>query len=188
MKIVFAQGNPGIEYVNTRHNAGSMVLDRFAKERDIEWKEQTKFNAYVAETVISGEKVILAKPTTFYNETGISARKLIDFYKLDPAEDLLVIHDDLAIDFGTIRVREQGSDAGNNGIKSLNGHIGEKYHRIRIGICNELREQLDDADFVLGKFSAEESEHLKEEIIPQAIELIEQFCASSLKITSHKTK
>lgn len=188
MKIIFAQGNPGLEYTKTRHNGGFMVLDTLVNETGIDWKKQPKFNAEIAEAIIAGEKVLLVKPATFYNETGISVRKLIDFFKLDQSKDLLVIHDDLALDFGVIRVREQGSDAGNNGIKSINEHIGKNYTRIRIGICNELRGQKGDADFVLSKFSAEESEHLKNEVIPKAIKLIGQFCAGNLKITSHRTK
>ncbi|MDD3035370.1 MAG: aminoacyl-tRNA hydrolase [Candidatus Saccharimonadaceae bacterium] len=188
MKVIFGQGNPGVNYAKTRHNVGFITLDALANKINAQWKEQTKFNAFVAETVIADEKVLLVKPATYYNETGVSARKIMDYYKLDPSSDLLVIHDDLALNFGIIRIREQGSDAGNNGIKSLIKHIGENFVRIRIGILNEFRDQKNDADFVLDKFSAEESKHFKDEIIPQVTELIEQYCTGNLKVTSHKTK
>ena len=184
MKIIFAQGNPEPEFTGSRHNVGFAVLNQLATELNTKWTNKSKFNAYTTEIEIDGEKIILIKPTTYYNETGLSARKIIDFYKID-LSDLLVIHDDLALLFGTIRVRKQGSDAGNNGIKSLNSHIGENYTRIRIGISNDLRQQMDDASFVLGKFNADEISKLKDNIIPQTVELVNQFCKNTLEITSH---
>lgn len=187
MKLIFAQGNPGSEYANSRHNVGFSVLDTLADKIGAKWKDQPKFHAITAEMTIAGEKTLLVKPSTFYNETGVSARKIIDFYKLDPTSDLMVIYDDLVLPFGTIRVREQGRDAGNNGIKSLNTHLGQQYTRIRIGTLNELRDRMDDATFVLSKFSTDELNQLEKNVIPQAIDLIEQFCNKTIKPTSHKT-
>ncbi len=183
MKLVLAQGNPGSDYDRTRHNVGFNVLDKFAETQNLTWSEKSKFKALIAEATLQGEKVILVKPTTFYNETGQSARQLIDFYHLNPAEDLLVIHDDLALPFGTIRTRRQGSDGGNNGIKSLNSHLGPDYHRMRIGIGNELRDRIDDADFVLGRFSADESKIL-DDIINKATDIIDSFIAGSIDLTT----
>ena len=160
MKVIFAQGNPGSQYAHSRHNAGFIMINRLAKQWEVEFIKKSKLHADIAEKTIEGEKVLLVKPTTFYNETGQSARLLIDFYKLDPATDLLVIHDDLALPFGTIRTRSKGSDAGNNGIKSLNAHLGSDYARIRIGIYSELRDRINDADFVLAAFSIDEKNAL----------------------------
>ena len=101
---------------------------------------------------------------------------------------MLVIHDELALPFGTIRVRETGSDAGNNGIKSLNAHLGPAYSRIRIGIWNELRDKMDDAAFVLSKFSAEETKGLNEMVKNTITPLITQFVDGSLAPSSHKTQ
>jgi PTH1 family peptidyl-tRNA hydrolase len=179
MKIIFAQGNPGIKYQKSRHNTGFFLLDRFAETTQGTWVEKKKFNAQILETSIAGEKVLLVKPTTFYNDTGLSARKLIDFYTIDPATDFLVIHDDLALPMGTIRTRTQGSDAGNNGIKSLNQHIGQDYHRIRIGIWNALRDRMDDVEFVLGNFSAGDTDILTK-LSPTLNSYIEQFVQGSL--------
>src|SRR4051812_44656762 len=120
MKVIFAQGNPGNEYTTTRHNVGFFMLDRYARDNGGEFIKKAKFHADIAELSINSEKVLIVKPTTFYNDTGQSARLLIDFYKLDPSTDFLVIHDDLALPLGTVRTRDKGSDAGNNGIKSLN--------------------------------------------------------------------
>ncbi|MNR44856.1 Peptidyl-tRNA hydrolase [compost metagenome] len=97
-----------------------------------------------------------------------------------------MVHDDLALPLGTIRTREKGSDAGNNGIKSLNAHLGPNYSRVRIGIKNELHSRIPDVDFVLGHFSKDETEILTTTIIPKTIELIEHFCADELQTTSHK--
>ncbi|MBC7943242.1 aminoacyl-tRNA hydrolase [Candidatus Saccharibacteria bacterium] len=186
MKLILGQGNPGTKYDRTRHNVGFYSLNQFAISHDLTWSEKSKFKALLAETTINGEKVILAKPTTYYNETGISARKLIDFYSLDPKSDLLVIHDDLALPLGTIRTRKQGSDAGNNGIKSLNSHLGPDYHRVRIGIWNELRDHMDDAEFVLSRFNKDESNNLRTVVVPKVVELIDTFCKKGLESTSHK--
>lgn len=163
-----------------------MAIDAFAAEHGASFAEKSKFQAYIAELSIAGDKVLLVKPTTFYNEVGVSARALIDFYKLSPATDMLVIHDDLALPFGTIRVRKKGSDAGNNGIKSLNAHIGQEYARLRVGIAIPERTS-DDASFVLGRFASDEIASLQKDIIPKLQELINDFLAGKLEDTSHKT-
>lgn len=185
MKIILAQGNPGPNYAQTRHNVGFMVLDALAYKSNVQFIEKSRYGILSAEVSIAGEKVLLIKPTTFYNDTGLAARKLVDFYKINPTNDLLVIHDDLALPFGTIRVRGGGSDGGNNGIKSLNNHIGPYYNRVRIGILNEFRDHANDADFVLSKFSSIESKALKDSLIPHTIELIEQFSAGHVNHTSY---
>ena len=184
MKIILAQGNPEARFNGTRHNVGFAVVDALASAHDAAWTTKSKFHASICELTISGQKVLLVKPTTFYNETGVSARALTDFYSVDPATDLLVVHDELALPFGTIRTRAQGSDAGNNGIKSINNHIGPGYHRIRIGVANDLRDRMDDADFVLGTFSASENDALPQ-LIAETNPLIHAFISGDLP---HHTK
>lgn len=179
MKIIFAQGNPGPSYTNTRHNIGFLCIDAFVQETGESFSDKSKFNALIAELTVAGEKILFVKPTTFYNETGLSLRKIQDFYKCD-VRDILVIHDELALPFGKIRVRHSGSDAGNNGIKSLNNHIGEDYTRLRIGIWNELRERMHDADFVLSQFSGNEKAVLKKTLFSKTNELIDQFIRAGL--------
>ena len=186
MKIIFAQGNPGANYRNTRHNIGFMAIDKVAQENSASFSSKSKFQAEIAELTLEGEKLLLVKPSTFYNETGIAARQLIDFYKLIPATDFLVIHDELALPFGVVRTRTQGSDAGNNGIKSLNAHLGPQYARIRIGIYSSLRDQTDDANFVLGNFSADEKSSL-DAIFTHVYYFIEQFLKNSFEPTSRAT-
>ncbi|NCC20585.1 aminoacyl-tRNA hydrolase [Candidatus Saccharibacteria bacterium] len=184
MKLIFAQGNIGAEYVGTRHNIGFMVIDNLRARIDApDFQEKRKFQAYMSETTYGGEKILLAKPTTFYNLTGQSARKITDFYHI-PLEDVLVIHDDLALKFGTIRVRLGGSDAGNNGIKSLNAHVGKDYWRLRVGIGAAERDIMADADFVLGRFSAAEKEVINNYLLHDSIPLIEQFITNQISPTS----
>jgi len=186
MKIIFAQGNPDIKYKNTRHNTGFLILDALGEKYDAEWRAIDKYKGLISNVVIDGEKVILVKPLSYYNDTGMVARLLIDYYKLTPSDDFLVVHDDLALPLGTIRVRESGSDAGNNGIKSLNQHLGAEYQRIRVGIWTEDRDKMDDVNFVLGTFPKTEFDTLKKDIIPKSIELIEAFIQEKLEVSSLK--
>lgn len=186
MKIIFAQGNPEPKYSLTRHNVGFSILNKLAEELKVKWIKKDKFHAYISEIEINNEKTLLIKPDTYYNETGLLLRKIIDFYKIKPEKDLIVLHDDLNLPFGSIRVRDKGSDGGNNGIKSINEHIGKDYPRIRIGIDNSLRDKIDDADFVLSKFNTKELKYLREFLTPKIIDLIKQFCDQKLIITSYK--
>ena len=187
MKIILAQGNPGIGYTQTRHNIGFRVLEALTDWENVRWKTMPKLHAYIAEVTLNDEKVVLVRPTTFYNETGRAAQAIIHFYKIDQENDFLVIHDDLALPFGTLRVRQKGSDAGNNGIKSINAEIGENYWRLRIGIWNELRNRMDDAAFVLSSFSGGEQKALHETVIPHALQIIDIFTKGDIEAHSHQT-
>ena len=177
MKLIFAQGNPSAQYARTRHNVGWQCLDVLAG--DTSFAAKPKFFADIAEITEASEKCLLVKPQTFYNETGRSLRALMDFYKLSP-DDVLVIHDELMLDFGKVRVRHSGRDAGNNGLKSLNTYVGEGFTRIRIGIATPMRQQMGDTAFVLGLFSTDEQGVLDHEIIPAVATLAREFAAAPL--------
>lgn len=185
MKLVFGLGNPGKQYVGTRHNIGFETLDSFGIKQVSGFVLKDKFKAEMAEVNFNGEKLLLARPLTFYNEVGISYRAICDFYKLLP-EDTLIVHDELALPFGTVRVREGGSDAGNNGIKSINLHGGSESYRIRVGVSNDDRQVFGDVDFVLGKLGAKELKRLQTDILPTLHALIEDFANGRLAVTSHK--
>ena len=185
MKVILALGNPGEKYVHTRHNAGFLVVDQLAAEQGVQFSNKPKFSADIAELNMSGEKILLVKPTTYYNEVGISARAILDFYKLT-LDDLLIIHDDTALDFGKIRVRKGGRDAGSNGLKSLHAHIGADFWHIRIGTDNLLRRQIGDVDFVLSKFNADEQKILRDWTIPESIKLIGTFLDDTIEPLSIK--
>ena len=185
MKVILALGNPGEKYVHTRHNAGFLVVDQLAAEQGVQFSNKPKFFADIAELNMSGEKVLLVKPTTHYNEVGIAARAILDFYKLT-LNDLLIIHDDTALDFGKIRVRKGGRDAGSNGLKSLHTHIGADFWHIRIGTDNLLRRQIGDVNFVLSKFNADEQKILRDWTIPESIKLIGTFLDDTIEPLSVK--
>jgi len=185
MKLIFGLGNPGPDYTGTRHNLGFLTLEALADECGASFSEKSKFKALIAECRVDGEKVLLAKPTTFYNLAGESYRAICDFYKLAP-EDTLIVHDELALPFGTVRARQGGSDAGNNGIKSVNLHGGEASKRLRIGIANDKLHVTADTEFVLGRFSAEEATALKETILPNLRSMCHDFVTGNHPHTSHK--
>lgn len=184
MKLIIGLGNPEERYKYTRHNVGFRVLTTYADRQSISYQLKERFKAYVAEYTHDGEKVILVKPTTYYNSVGEAARLLADFYKVEAA-DILVVHDELALPFGTIRTRIGGSDAGNNGIKSMNQHVGMETARIRIGVYNELRDRIDDADFVLSNFTKDETEILEVQLFNKAHQLIDDFISGSFDHATH---
>ncbi|QJU04898.1 aminoacyl-tRNA hydrolase [Candidatus Saccharibacteria bacterium oral taxon 488] len=185
MKVILALGNPGEKYVHTRHNAGFLVIDQLAAGQSAQFSNKPKFSADIAELNMSGEKILLVKPTTHYNDVGISARAILDFYKLT-LDDLLIIHDDTALDFGKIRVRKGGRDAGSNGLKSLHAHIGSDFWHIRIGTDNLLRRQVSTDRFVMMNFNSDELTILKNWTIPTAQTMIHDFLSDHISAISVK--
>lgn len=162
IKLIVGLGNPGNKYDGTRHNIGFAVIDMFRENNDFpDWQEKSKFKAFVSEDFIAGKKIILAKPTTFMNDSGQAVRALKDFYRVDD-KDIIVIHDELDLPFETVKQKLGGGSAGNNGIKSIIAHIGENFSRVRVGVRNDLLDTMDSADFVLAKFSKDEQKKLPE--------------------------
>lgn len=186
MKLILAQGNPGPEYARSRHNIGFMALDYLHEHQNlVDFQPKSKFQALISELSAGNDKIILAKPTTFYNETGRSARAIADFYQI-ATNNILLIHDELALDFGTIRVRSSGSDAGNKGVRSLTSHLGPDFWRIRIGINNPLTEHMDNADFVLSRLSEQEKKALTDSILPEVCSLVKSFIDGDIEPSSRQ--
>ena len=185
MKVILALGNPGEKYVHTRHNAGFLVIDQLAAGQNTQFSSKPKFFSDIAELNMSGAKILLVKPTTYYNEVGIAARAILDFYKL-ALDDLLIIHDDTDLDFGKIRVRKGGRDAGSNGLKSLHTHIGADFWHIRIGTDNLLRRQVSTDRFVMMNFNSDELTILKNWAIPTAQTMIHDFLSDHISAISVK--
>ena len=158
MKVIIGLGNPGKKYEKTRHNIGFIAIDSLRKKLNIS-DEREKFQAFMSEKNIDGEKVIFLKPQTFMNLSGNSVIEIVNFYKLDPKKDIIVIYDDMDLPFGDIRIREKGSSAGHNGIKSIISHIGEEFVRIKCGIG--VKEK-DAIEHVLGEFNQTEQKGLDE--------------------------
>ena len=151
MYIIVGLGNPGKDYKNTRHNIGFDVIDVLADQENISVMEK-KHKALIGKGVIAGQKVILAKPQTFMNLSGESVRSLLDYYKADEAEELIVISDDISLPPGQIRIRKKGSAGGHNGLKNIIAHLGhDSFQRIKMGV-GEKPKGYDLADYVLGHF------------------------------------
>lgn len=162
MKLIVGLGNPGKEYEQTRHNAGFRVMDLIAQELRVDINME-KFSGLYVKTKYKGEDVILLKPQTYMNLSGESVRKVMDFFKIDPSE-LLVIYDDLDMPVGKIRLRQKGSAGGQNGMKNIIRHIGtQEFDRIRVGIGKDSR--IPTADYVLGKVRKEELQDFEEGLV-----------------------
>ena len=161
MFVIVGLGNPGKKYENTRHNAGFLAIDALAEKYGIRVEEK-KHKALCGTGVIDGVKVLLVKPQTFMNLSGESVRAVLDFYKLDPEEEMIIIYDDISLAPGNIRIRKKGSAGGHNGIKSLIAHAGtQNFMRIKVGV-GEKPSGWDLADYVLGHFTEEDVAKLKE--------------------------
>ena len=168
MFVIVGLGNPGKKYENTRHNAGFMAIDAIADKYGIVVKEK-KHKALCGTGVIEGVKVLLVKPETYMNLSGESVGEILNFYKLDPEEEMLVIYDDISLAPGNIRIRKKGSAGGHNGIKSLIAHTGTQgFMRIKVGV-GEKPKGWDLADYVLGHFSDEDQTKLKD-VIPEVVQ------------------
>ncbi|OGH60991.1 MAG: aminoacyl-tRNA hydrolase [Candidatus Magasanikbacteria bacterium RIFCSPHIGHO2_01_FULL_50_8] len=159
MWLVVGLGNPGSEYAATRHNAGWMAADLLARTLEVtSWRDDTKHGAHVASAHLDGAKILIAKPTTFMNESGAAVQSLAVFFKIAP-DHIIVMHDDLDFPLGVVRTQFDRSAAGHNGVVNIIEKLGvQAFHRVRIGIANtdESAKQIDSADFVLQKFSADE--------------------------------
>ena len=160
MKLIVGLGNPGSTYQNTRHNLGFMVLDHIADHLEQKFSAEAKFNSEVARATIDDQALVLAKPQTMMNLSGQAVQKLAQFYKIAPT-DVWIVHDDLDLEFGKLRIRRGGSSGGHNGLKSIIEQLGDNCARFKIGIANpQLRAQIEPEDFVLQRFTPEESRHL----------------------------
>lgn len=155
MYIIAGLGNPGKQYAQTRHNVGFDTIDILADKYNIS-VDTKKHKALCGKGMIEGQKVVLAKPQTFMNLSGESVRELVDFYKIDPEEELIVIYDDISLEPGKIRIRKKGSAGGHNGIKNIIAQLGtQNFQRIKVGV-GEKPKGWDLADYVLGHFSQED--------------------------------
>ena len=171
--MVVGLGNPGSQYERTRHNAGFFAIDHLAEAYGVKI-DRAKYKALVAETTISGKRVLLMKPQTFMNLSGEAVGEAARFYKLS-AEQVIVLSDDISLEVGRLRVRRKGSDGGHNGLKSIQAHLGsDAYPRIKIGVGQKPHPDYELADWVLSNFSAEELQRLSEgaDLLSKGVEKI----------------
>ena len=183
MYVVVGLGNPGKDYTNTRHNVGFNSLDLLAKRNNINLNK-IKFKSVYGEGFIGSKKVLLVKPQTYMNNSGITVREVLDFYKL-PVENLIVIVDDIDIEFADIRIRKKGSAGSHNGLKSVIYHIkDDNFPRVKIGI-GKKHENQDLASFVLSRFSKEEMVQI-EDSISNAVEAVESMVTDGIDDAMNK--
>ena len=173
MFVIVGLGNPDKKYEATRHNIGFDVIDAIADKYNINVKDK-KHKALVGSGVIEGMKVLLVKPLTYMNLSGESVAEVMNFYKLDPEEDMLVIFDDISLAPGNIRIRKKGSAGGHNGIKNIIAMTGtQNFMRIKVGV-GEKPAGWDLADHVLGRFSGADRK-LVDEAIELAADAVEKI-------------
>lgn len=179
--LIVGLGNPGAEYDGTRHNAGYIVLDAFAKVSNTIFDD--KRYGYIAETSIKGRKVFLLKPTTFMNLSGNAVRYWLNKENIDQKR-MLVISDEIALPLGQFRLKANGSNGGHNGLGHIQQLIGQDYPRLRIGIGNNYPRG-GQVDWVLGHFTEEEKTVLQP-VVDTCTELIQSFVLAGIDITMNQ--
>ena len=184
MYIIAGLGNPGKKYEHTRHNVGFDVMDVLAEKYNIRMDEK-KYKAICGKGMIGSEKVVLVKPQTFMNLSGESIAEAVNFYKVDPASELLVIFDDISLAPGRIRIRKKGSAGGHNGMKSIISQIGtQNFYRIKVGVGAKPA-GWDLADYVLGRFSTKEREEV-DRAIEEAADAVEVILTEGIDAAMNK--
>jgi len=185
MVIIIGLGNPGEKYKNTRHNVGFMAIDEFARKNDFpEFKLQKKSNALISEGIIGDEKIVLAKPQTFMNDSGKAVRAITKPYTLNPKPLLVVIHDDIDLPIGKIKIIKERGSAGHKGVESIIKNIGnDGLIRIRIGIGGP--KDVKAMKIVLKKFSAEEQKTI-DRVLQKTADALNVFIKEGLEKTMNE--
>lgn len=179
MKLIAGLGNIGAQYLFTRHNAGFMVLDKWASDAGFSFKEEKKLKCFLSKY----NDIIFIKPTTFMNLSGEAVRAVMDYYKIN-LEDILIIYDDISLDLGKIRFRANGSDGGHNGIKSIIKHIGsQKFDRLKIGIGPQPN--VPSENYVLQNFPKNDLDKLKD-TLNLSINAIKFYLENDIEKTQNK--
>ena len=183
--VIAALGNPGPEYISTRHNAGWILLDALAQKVGAVWKEEKRFSVQVAKVTFGNANVFLVKPQSFMNESGPPLTKFLHFHQI-PASDLVVCYDDIAFEPGLMRLAQGGSDAGHNGVASCMQHLGNEFIRARVGIGPKKHPAQDLADHVLGKIPDDDFARLRQSL-PDFIHGLEILISQGLPAAQNFT-
>ncbi len=186
--LIVGLGNVGEKYDNTRHNIGFAAIDEFARDNDFDkWINKQDLKCFFSSTKLGSSRIILIKPTTLMNLSGEAVRLVSNFYKI-AISDILVIHDELDINFGEIRTCLGGSSAGHNGVKSIIDSLDDQgFGRIRIGIGPKTPSAIDSADFVLGKFPKAAAEHLPK-ITKEVSSILNEYIFSDQAVRTETRK
>ena len=182
-RIIAGLGNPGHRYEETRHNAGFLVIDELARRWGIDCSKK-QLGADVGSGLVRDVRAVLVKPRQFMNRSGLPTRSLMGFYKSE-LDDVIVIHDDVDLDFGTVRVKRGGGAGGHNGLKDLDRHLGDRnYARVRFGVSRPPQ-GWDTADYVLGKWSAPERDTL-DAVVGRCADAVETLLRDGLTATMNQ--
>ena len=182
--IIAGLGNPGSEYENTRHNAGFMFIDRAADKLGFK-VNKLKHNALTAKETVDGYKVLFMKPQTFMNASGLSVSDAMRFYKLTPNQ-VIIVHDDISLPPGGMRIRKKGSDGGQKGMRSVIQQLGtDEFVRIKIGVGSPHNQNFDVADFVLGEISSSDKK-LISPVLDDTIDAIKLIINGKLEEAMNK--
>jgi peptidyl-tRNA hydrolase, PTH1 family len=183
VKLIAGLGNPGVQYQFNRHNMGFLVLDRLAETEEISIS-QNRFDACFGKGILSGHPVVLVKPQTYMNLSGISLRKIFDYFRI-ALEDVIVVHDDLDLPFGTIRLKAGGGPGGHKGLISIIEHLGAAdFNRFRLGIGKPVRKEMVES-YVLSAFSPDEMNRLPE-VLTKAAEMLAEMVSTGIQSTMCK--
>jgi peptidyl-tRNA hydrolase, PTH1 family len=178
--LIAGLGNPGIEYAQTRHNAGFMAVERFAARRQAVWGMEPRFQARLARAEFEGRKLFLCEPLTYMNRSGLAVRAVAAYYQV-PVNQVLIVVDDADMPLGQVRLRARGSTGGHHGLESVEQHLGTRdYARLRIGIGRRADGQREITDYVLGRFDASDRPWL-EAILERVSLQIECWLAAGVK-------
>lgn len=178
MKLIIGLGNIGDKYCFTRHNAGFMVVDKWALQNNLSFKEEKKLKCFMTKFKFNGEDIIIAKPTTFMNLSGEAVIALMNYYKID-IKDVLIVYDDIALNLGKLRFRANGSDGGHNGIKSVIKQTGtSNFARLKVGIGPQP--PIPSENYVLQNFPKEQHELLKD-VLATAVSAIECYLTEGIQ-------
>jgi PTH1 family peptidyl-tRNA hydrolase len=190
VKLIVGLGNPGIEYQFTPHNLGYLAVDRIAEKLGSIRIANRHCRALTGRAKMGNEDVLLAKPETFMNLSGLSVRELLDKYEVDAAKDLIVLHDELDFEWGTMRIRERGSSAGHNGVESIMGAVGPEFIRIRMGV-GPGHPITNGADYVLAPMKKKQLE-VADEMLERAADavkmMVEEGVAKAMSVFNQRAK
>ena len=178
-RVFVGLGNPGKKYEMTRHNMGYLVIEAFSQLNGLPLKEEKKFPAKVGKGTVQNVMVHIIQPTTYMNASGQAVRKYLDYFKRTPHE-LVVVVDDIALPFGEMRLRSQGTSGGHNGLKSIEKNLGKiHYPRLRVGIGRDHENDKDLTDYVLDKFTVWELEKLPQ-ILERAVQVLKLLLTQTM--------
>ena len=182
--MVVGLGNPGLQYENTRHNAGFLAADKMADDFGFDFKKN-KFESVLGECNINGKRILIVKPQTFMNNSGRAVQRISSFYKI-PCNRIIIIHDDISLDVGNIRIRRKGSHGGQNGMRDIIELLGtEEIVRIKIGVGKKPHPQYDLVKWVLGRFPKENEADLKQ-ALEKAVLSVKEIITNSIDSAMNK--